>query len=153
MFVSLVTSCYWVFNGMNSCNNGRAIPLNNTLIVEVFERWNIESICAFPSCFGYIYILIAGDYVCISSKNDRGNWSLVLAALNFLWYIQTLQPMVNLVGIYSHFSLINTITPLILGITMDSHFSHASLLVSETHFYMVKISFGKVGVATYFILF
>ena len=77
---------------------------------------------------------------------------MVLAALNFLWYIQTLQPMVNLVGIYSHFSLINTITPLILGITMDSHFSHASLLVSETHFYMVKISFGKVGVATYFIL-
>ena len=134
-------------------NNGRAIPLNNILIVEVFERWNIESICAFPSCFGYIYFLIAGDYVCIWSKNDRGNWSLVLAALNFLWYIQTLQPMVNLVGIYSHFSLINTITPLILGITMDSHFSHASLLVGETRFYMVKISFGKVGVATYFILF
>ena len=38
------------------------IPLNPILVVEIFDCWGIDFMSPFPS-FGYLYILVAVDYV------------------------------------------------------------------------------------------
>lgn len=39
------------------------MPLNPILIFEVFYCWGIDFMGPFPSSFGYLYILVAIDYV------------------------------------------------------------------------------------------
>ena len=39
------------------------MPLNPILIVEIFDIWGIDFKGPFPSSFGYMYILVAVDYV------------------------------------------------------------------------------------------
>lgn len=39
------------------------MPLNNNLVVEIFDVWGIGFMGPFPTSFGYSYILVAVDYV------------------------------------------------------------------------------------------
>ncbi|KAI5351515.1 hypothetical protein L3X38_004406 [Prunus dulcis] len=48
---------------MGSISRRNEMPLNNILVVELFDVWGIDFMGPFPSSFGYIYILVAVDYV------------------------------------------------------------------------------------------
>ena len=39
------------------------MPLNQILVVDLFDVWGIDFMGLFPSSFGYIYILVGVDYV------------------------------------------------------------------------------------------
>jgi hypothetical protein len=39
------------------------MPLNSILIIEIFDVWGIDFMGPFPNSFGYLYILVAVDYV------------------------------------------------------------------------------------------
>jgi hypothetical protein len=39
------------------------MPLSHILIVEIFDMWGIDFKGPFPNSFGYLYILVAMDYV------------------------------------------------------------------------------------------
>ena len=39
------------------------MPLNPILIIEIFDCWGIDFMGPFPPSFGYLYILVAVDYV------------------------------------------------------------------------------------------
>jgi hypothetical protein len=39
------------------------MPLNPILIVEIFDVWGIDFMGPFPNSYGYLYILVAVDYV------------------------------------------------------------------------------------------
>jgi hypothetical protein len=39
------------------------MPLDPILIVKIFDVWGIDFIGPFPLSFGYLYILVAVDYV------------------------------------------------------------------------------------------
>ena len=39
------------------------MPLNPILVVEIFYYWGIDFMGLFPHSFGYLYILVAVDYV------------------------------------------------------------------------------------------
>jgi hypothetical protein len=39
------------------------MPLNPILVIEIFDYWGIDFIGPFPSSFGFLYILIAVNYV------------------------------------------------------------------------------------------
>ncbi|CAL8988253.1 unnamed protein product, partial [Prunus brigantina] len=60
------------------------MPLNNILVVELFDVWGIDFMGPFPSSFGYIYILVAVDYVSkwVEATATRTNDHKVV--LNFL---------------------------------------------------------------------
>ncbi|CAL9019018.1 unnamed protein product, partial [Prunus brigantina] len=48
---------------MGNISRRNEMPLNNILVVELFDVWGIDFMGPFPSSFGYIYILVAVDYV------------------------------------------------------------------------------------------
>jgi hypothetical protein len=39
------------------------MPLNSILVVELFYVWGIDFMGPFPNSYGYLYILVAVDYV------------------------------------------------------------------------------------------
>ena len=39
------------------------MPLNPILEIEIFDCWGIDFMGPFPSSFGFVYILVAVDYV------------------------------------------------------------------------------------------
>jgi hypothetical protein len=39
------------------------MPLNPILIVEIFDIWGIDFMGPFPNSYGFLYILVAVDYV------------------------------------------------------------------------------------------
>ena len=39
------------------------MPLNPILVVEIFDCWGIDFMGSLPPSFGYLYILLAIDYV------------------------------------------------------------------------------------------
>ena len=39
------------------------MPLNPILVIEIFDCWGIDFMSHFPSSFGFVYILVAIDYV------------------------------------------------------------------------------------------
>ena len=39
------------------------MPFNLILIVEIFDVWDIDFMGLFPNSFGYVYIMVAVDYV------------------------------------------------------------------------------------------
>jgi hypothetical protein len=51
------------------------MPLNPILVIEIFDCWGIDFMGPFPPSFGFVYILIAVDYVskwieAIPSRNN-----------------------------------------------------------------------------------
>ncbi|CAN6562571.1 unnamed protein product [Malus baccata var. baccata] len=48
---------------MGNISRRNEMPLNNILVVEFFDVWGIDFMGPFPSSFGYLYILVAVDYV------------------------------------------------------------------------------------------
>ncbi|XP_068315021.1 uncharacterized protein [Pyrus communis] len=48
---------------MGNISRRNEMPLNNILVVELFDVWGIDFMGPFPSSFGYLYILVAVDYV------------------------------------------------------------------------------------------
>ncbi|CAN6723532.1 unnamed protein product [Malus baccata var. baccata] len=57
------------------------MPPNPILSVEIFDVWRIDFICPFPSSHGFLYILLAVDYVSkwVEAKATRTNDSKVVA--------------------------------------------------------------------------
>ena len=39
------------------------MPLNPILVIEIFDCWEIDFMRPFPPSFGFLYILVAVDYV------------------------------------------------------------------------------------------
>ena len=39
------------------------MPLNPILVIEIFDCWGIDFMGPFPPSFGFLYILVAVDYV------------------------------------------------------------------------------------------
>ncbi|CAN6570907.1 unnamed protein product [Malus baccata var. baccata] len=48
---------------MGNISRRNEMPLNNILVVELFDVWGIDFMDPFPSSFGHLYILVAVDYV------------------------------------------------------------------------------------------
>ncbi|XP_068315019.1 uncharacterized protein, partial [Pyrus communis] len=48
---------------MGNISRRNEMPLTNILVVELFDVWGIDFMGPFPSSFGYLYILVAVDYV------------------------------------------------------------------------------------------
>nr|XP_028949313.1 uncharacterized protein LOC114821396 [Malus domestica] len=48
---------------MGNISRRNEMPLNNILVVELFDVWGIDFMGPFPSSFGCLYILVAVDYV------------------------------------------------------------------------------------------
>jgi len=51
------------------------MPLNTILVIEIFDCWGIDFMSPFPPSFGFLYILVAVDYVlkwieAIPSRNN-----------------------------------------------------------------------------------
>jgi hypothetical protein len=51
------------------------MPLNPILVIEIFDYWGIDFMGLFPPSFGFLYILVAVDYVskwieAIPSRNN-----------------------------------------------------------------------------------
>ncbi|CAL2256521.1 unnamed protein product [Prunus armeniaca] len=69
---------------MGSISRRNEMPLNNILVAELFDVWGIDFMGPFPSSFGYIYILVAVDYVSkwVEATATRTNDHKVV--LNFL---------------------------------------------------------------------
>ena len=39
------------------------MPLNPIIVIEIFDCWRIDFMGPFPLSFGFVYILVAVDYV------------------------------------------------------------------------------------------
>ncbi|CAN6570912.1 unnamed protein product [Malus baccata var. baccata] len=48
---------------MGNISRRNEMPLNNILVVELFDVWGIDFMGPFPSSFGHLYILVVVDYV------------------------------------------------------------------------------------------
>jgi hypothetical protein len=48
---------------LGSIGRRNMMPLNPILIVELFDVWAIDFMGPFPNSYGYLYILVAVDYV------------------------------------------------------------------------------------------
>ena len=54
--------------------------LNPILVVEIFDVWGIDFMGPFPNSFGFLYILVAVDYVskwvkAVACKTNYQLWS------------------------------------------------------------------------------
>ncbi|CAN6570922.1 unnamed protein product [Malus baccata var. baccata] len=69
---------------MGNISRRNEMPLNNILVVELFDVWGIDFMGPFPSSFGHLYILVAVDYVSkwVEAIATRTNYHKVV--LNFL---------------------------------------------------------------------
>jgi hypothetical protein len=48
---------------LGSISKTNMMPLNPILVVEIFDVWGIDFMGPFPNSFGFLYILVAVDYV------------------------------------------------------------------------------------------
>ena len=48
---------------MGNINKRHEMPLQDILVVQLFDVWGIDFMGPFPTSFGNIYILLAVDYV------------------------------------------------------------------------------------------
>ncbi|XP_038697988.1 uncharacterized protein LOC119995546 [Tripterygium wilfordii] len=82
------------------------MPLNNILVVDLFDVWGIDFMGPFPPSFGYNYILVAVDYVskwveAISTKtNDH---KIVLSFLKDMIFTRFGTPRAIISDCGSHF--------------------------------------------------
>jgi len=51
------------YQKLGSISKHHMMPLNPILVIEIFDYWGIDFIGPFPSSFGFLYILIAVNYV------------------------------------------------------------------------------------------
>ena len=65
---------------MGSLSSKNQMPLNPILVCEIFDVWGIDFMGPFPSSSGFIYILLAVDYVSkwVEAKATRTNDSKVV---------------------------------------------------------------------------
>ncbi|KAL3609128.1 hypothetical protein D5086_000148 [Populus alba] len=62
-------------NELGSISKRHMMPLNPILVIEIFDCWGIDFMGPFPPSFGFVYILVAVDYVskwieAIPSRNN-----------------------------------------------------------------------------------
>jgi hypothetical protein len=60
---------------LGSISKRHMMPLNPILVIEIFDCWGIDFMGPFPPSFGFLYILVAVDYVskwieAITSRNN-----------------------------------------------------------------------------------
>jgi len=48
---------------LGSISKRHMMPLNPILVIEIFDCWGIDFMGLFPPSFGFLYILVAVDYV------------------------------------------------------------------------------------------
>ena len=65
------------------------MPLNPILEIEIFNYWGIDFMGPFPSSFGFVYILVAVDYVskqigAISCRNNNSKTVIKFLRENIL---------------------------------------------------------------------
>jgi len=48
---------------LGSISKRHMMPLNPILVIEIFDCWGIDFMGSFPPSFGFLYILVAVDYV------------------------------------------------------------------------------------------
>ena len=48
---------------IGSISKRNMMPLNPILVIEIFDCWGIDFMGPFPSSFGFVYILVAVNYV------------------------------------------------------------------------------------------
>jgi hypothetical protein len=63
------------YQKLGSISKHHMMPLNPILVIEIFECWGIDFMGPFPPSFGFLYILVAVDYVskwikAIPSRNN-----------------------------------------------------------------------------------
>jgi hypothetical protein len=63
------------YQKLGSISERHMMPLNPILVIEIFDCWGIDFMGPFPPSFGFVYILIAVDYVskwieAIPSRNN-----------------------------------------------------------------------------------
>jgi hypothetical protein len=56
------TSCER-YQKLGNISKRNMMPLNPILVVEIFDVWGIDFMGPFPNSFGFLYILVAVDYV------------------------------------------------------------------------------------------
>jgi hypothetical protein len=61
---------------LGSISKRHMMPLNSILVIEIFDCWGIDFMGPFPPSFGFLYILVALDYVskwieAIPSRNNN----------------------------------------------------------------------------------
>jgi hypothetical protein len=68
------------------------MPLNPILVIEFFDYWGIDFMGPFPPSFGFVYILVAVDYVskwieAIPSQNNDHKTMIKFLKENILsWF-------------------------------------------------------------------
>ena len=63
------------YQKLGSISKHHMIPLNPILVIEIFNCWGIDFMGPFPPSFGFVYIVVAMDYIskwieAISSRNN-----------------------------------------------------------------------------------
>jgi hypothetical protein len=54
---------YERYQKLRSISKRNMMPLNPILVIEIFNVWGIDFVGPFPNSFGYLYILVAVDYM------------------------------------------------------------------------------------------
>jgi hypothetical protein len=75
MFKDTHAFCKTCENYQKSISKRHMMPLNHILVIEIFDCWGIDFMGPFPPSFGFVYILVAIDYVskwieAIPSRNN-----------------------------------------------------------------------------------
>jgi hypothetical protein len=62
---------------LGSISKYHMMPLNPILVIEIFDCWGIDFMGPFPPSFGFLYILVAVDYVSkwIEANSKSKQWS------------------------------------------------------------------------------
>jgi hypothetical protein len=76
------------------------MPLNPTLVIKIFDCWGIDFMGPFPPSFGFLYILVAVDYVskwieAIPSQNNDHKTLIKFLKENILSRIGIPQAMIS----------------------------------------------------------
>jgi len=63
------------YQKLGSISKRHMMPLNSIPVIEIFDCWGIDFMGPFPSSFGFLYILVAVDYIskwieAIPSRNN-----------------------------------------------------------------------------------
>ncbi|XP_023752184.1 uncharacterized protein LOC111900537 [Lactuca sativa] len=80
LFSAKVAPCCDECQKMGSLRSKNQMPLNPILVCEIFDVWGNDFVGHFPSFSGFIYILLAVDYVSkwVEEKDTRTNDSKVV---------------------------------------------------------------------------
>jgi hypothetical protein len=51
------------YQKLGSISKRHMMPLNSIPVIEIFDCWDIDFMGLFPSSFGFLYLLVAVDYI------------------------------------------------------------------------------------------